>query len=43
MTNAPVHLLSVMWEAVIPRIVTEAGLLPPDFVSSENHEEPIKG
>jgi len=34
-----IHLMPVMWEAVVPRIVTEAGLLPPDFVAPANHEE----
>jgi methylenetetrahydrofolate reductase (NADPH) len=35
------HLMPVMWEAIVPRIVTEAGLLPPDFVAPENHNELI--
>jgi methylenetetrahydrofolate reductase (NADPH) len=35
------HLMPVMWEAIVPRIVTEAGLLPPDFVEPENHAELI--
>ncbi len=24
--------MAVGWEEIVPRIVTEAGLLPPDFV-----------
>jgi len=43
MTNAPVHLLPVLWEAVMAWIATEAGLLPPSYVSSGDCEEPIKG
>jgi methylenetetrahydrofolate reductase (NADPH) len=31
-----IHLMAVGWEEIVPRIVTEAGLLPPDFV------EPVK-
>ncbi len=27
-----IHLMAVGWEEIVPRIVTEAGLLPPDFV-----------
>jgi methylenetetrahydrofolate reductase (NADPH) len=30
-----IHLMAVGWEAIVPRIVTEAGLLPPDFVQPE--------
>jgi 5,10-methylenetetrahydrofolate reductase len=26
------HLMPVMWESIVPRIVTEADLLPKDFV-----------
>jgi methylenetetrahydrofolate reductase (NADPH) len=26
-----IHLMAVGWEDIVPRIVTEAGLLPPDF------------
>jgi methylenetetrahydrofolate reductase (NADPH) len=37
------HMMPVMWESIIPRIVAEAGLLPPDFVSPENHNELIVG
>jgi methylenetetrahydrofolate reductase (NADPH) len=33
------HLMPVMWESIVPRIVTESGLLPPDFVAPENHAE----
>ena len=37
-----IHLMAVGWESIVPRIVTEAGLLPPDFVpptvsDSEKH------
>ncbi len=32
-----------MWEAVMVRIVVEAGLLPLDFGSPKNCEEPIRG
>jgi hypothetical protein len=35
--------MPVAWEGVILRIVTEAGLLSPDFGSPENCEEQIKG
>lgn len=31
-----IHLMAVGWEEIVPRIVSEAGLLPPDFV------EPVK-
>ena len=27
------HIMAVGWEEVVPRIVTEAGVLPPDFVA----------
>lgn len=37
------HLMPVMWESIVPRIVTEAGLLPPDFDAPENHDELITG
>jgi methylenetetrahydrofolate reductase (NADPH) len=30
-----IHLMAVGWEEIVPRIVTEAGLLPPDFVKPE--------
>ena len=36
-----IHLMPVMWEAIVPRIVTESGLLPPDFVPPPDHEELI--
>jgi methylenetetrahydrofolate reductase (NADPH) len=26
------HIMAVGWEEIVPRIITEAGLLPPDFV-----------
>ncbi|MCB9453019.1 MAG: methylenetetrahydrofolate reductase C-terminal domain-containing protein [Anaerolineaceae bacterium] len=30
-----IHIMAVGWEEIVPRIVTEAGLLPPDFVVPE--------
>jgi hypothetical protein len=27
--------MPVMWESIVPRIVTEAGILPKDFVPPE--------
>jgi methylenetetrahydrofolate reductase (NADPH) len=30
-----IHIMAVGWEEIVPRIVTEAGLLPPDFVAPE--------
>ncbi len=36
-----IHLMPVMWEAIVPRIVTEAGLLPFGFEAPENHAELI--
>jgi methylenetetrahydrofolate reductase (NADPH) len=30
-----IHLMAVGWEEIVPRIVTEADLLPPDFVPVE--------
>ena len=32
------HLMAVGWEAIVPRIVTEANLLPPDFVPPKEVE-----
>jgi methylenetetrahydrofolate reductase (NADPH) len=29
------HIMPVMWEEIIPRIVTEAGLLPEGFVAPQ--------
>jgi methylenetetrahydrofolate reductase (NADPH) len=37
-----IHLMAVGWEEIVPRIVTEAGLLPPDFVAPEAVEQPAK-
>jgi methylenetetrahydrofolate reductase (NADPH) len=34
-----IHLMPVGWEKVVPRIVTEAGILPPDFVEPPVKEE----
>jgi methylenetetrahydrofolate reductase (NADPH) len=33
-----IHLMAVGWEEIVPRIVTEAGLLPPDFMAPETTE-----
>jgi len=35
-----IHLMAVGWEEIVPRIVTEAGLLPPDFVPPQ--ETPVE-
>ncbi len=35
-----IHLMAVGWEEIVPRIVTEAGLLPPDFVAPEPKAPP---
>jgi methylenetetrahydrofolate reductase (NADPH) len=37
-----IHLMAVGWEEIVPRIVTEAGLLPPDFVLPPPGPEPKK-
>ena len=37
-----IHLMAVGWESIVPRLVTEARLLPPDFVPPEGAEEPVK-
>ena len=37
-----IHLMAVGWEEIVPRLVTEAGLLPPDFVAPEEAEKPVK-
>jgi methylenetetrahydrofolate reductase (NADPH) len=34
-----IHLMAVGWEDIIPRLVTEADLLPPDFVAPVEDEE----
>ncbi len=36
-----IHLMPVNWEEIVPRLVREAGLLPPDFVEPE--VEPVPG
>jgi methylenetetrahydrofolate reductase (NADPH) len=37
------HIMPVGWEDIVPRIVTEAGLLPKNFVKPEAPEkEPVK-
>ena len=33
-----IHLMAVGWEEIVPRIVTEAGLLPSGFVVPEEAE-----
>jgi hypothetical protein len=33
-----IHLMAVGWEEIVPRIVTEAGLLPNDFVAPPKTE-----
>jgi len=33
------HIMPVMWEEIIPRIITEAGLLPQGFVSPEQGKQ----
>lgn len=35
-----IHLMAVGWEEIVPRIVTEAGLLPSDFVPPGEQEVP---
>jgi methylenetetrahydrofolate reductase (NADPH) len=30
-----IHLMPVAWESIVPRIVEESGLLPPDFTPAE--------
>ncbi|NQV06205.1 methylenetetrahydrofolate reductase, partial [bacterium] len=37
------HLMPVMWESIVPRIVTEAGLLPVGFEAPPDHDELISG
>ena len=37
-----IHLMAVGWEEIVPRIVTEAGLLPPDFVPEEAEAERVQ-
>jgi methylenetetrahydrofolate reductase (NADPH) len=36
------HIMPVGWEDVIPRLVTEAGLLPEGFVAPEKPEKAAK-
>lgn len=36
-----IHLMAVGWEEIVPRIVTEAGLLPPDFASRTRATEQV--
>lgn len=35
-----IHLMAVGWEEIVPRIVQESGLLPPDFAQAQ--AEPLK-
>jgi methylenetetrahydrofolate reductase (NADPH) len=37
-----IHLMAVNWEEIVPRIVTEAGLLPPGFSSPVHGEGKVK-
>ena len=37
-----IHMMAVGWESIVPRLVTEAGMLPPDFVPPVEQEEPVK-
>lgn len=34
-----IHIMAVGWEEIVPRLVTEAGLLPPDFLPPEPEEK----
>jgi methylenetetrahydrofolate reductase (NADPH) len=36
-----IHLMAVGWEEIVPRIVTEAGLLPKDFALPQNAAVPV--
>jgi methylenetetrahydrofolate reductase (NADPH) len=35
------HIMPVGWEEIVPRIVTEAGLLPKGFVTPQPVEKPV--
>ncbi|HZY45729.1 MAG TPA: methylenetetrahydrofolate reductase, partial [Anaerolineae bacterium] len=35
-----IHIMAIGWEEIVPRIVREAGLLPPDFI--EPPKAPVK-
>ena len=37
-----IHLMAVGWESIVPRLITEAGLLPPDFVMPDPKADPAK-
>jgi methylenetetrahydrofolate reductase (NADPH) len=37
-----IHLMAVGWEEIVPKIVTEAGLLPKDFAPIEAASAPVK-
>jgi methylenetetrahydrofolate reductase (NADPH) len=37
-----IHMMAVGWESIVPSLITEAGLLPPDFVNPEETEAPVK-
>jgi methylenetetrahydrofolate reductase (NADPH) len=34
------HLMPVNWESIVPRIVTESGLLPKGFVPPQPKQDP---
>jgi methylenetetrahydrofolate reductase (NADPH) len=38
-----IHLMAVGWEEIVPRIVTEAGLLPKDLHLTESSITPSAG
>jgi len=37
-----IHIMAVGWEEIVPRIITEANILPPDFVAPPTAPEPVK-
>jgi len=37
-----IHLMAVGWEDIVPRLITEAGLLPPNFLMPDPKAEPAK-
>jgi methylenetetrahydrofolate reductase (NADPH) len=37
-----IHMMAVGWESIVPDLIKEAGLLPPDFVAPEEAKEPVK-
>ena len=36
-----IHMMAVGWEAIVPRIITEAGILPQGFEAPQTESEPI--